>query len=109
MKKPMFLASMMLALTMLSDHTVSAQEGEAPSKIEVGVQFSSMTLNQPSPSGGGAGFARTGNSEAGFGGRFTFNLNKHFALEAEGNFSPHENFTDPVNSGRLFQGQFGLK
>jgi hypothetical protein len=50
-----------------------------------------------------------GNTEAGAGARFTFNLNKNIAIEAEGNFFPHENFYDPSRGGRLLQGQFGLK
>lgn len=45
------------------------------------------------------------------GGRLSYNLNRHFALEAEGNFFPRNyrkvrsNFT----GGRLIEGLFGLK
>lgn len=107
MKKATFLASMMVALTALCSFAARAQEPNAPSKIEVGVQFSSLTY--PTPSDSSSATAGTANSEAGFGGRFTFNLNKNIALEAEGNFFPHENFNDSSRSGRLLQGQFGLK
>lgn len=109
MKKSTFLASIFLALAILSDHNAQAQEPETPSKIEIGVQFSSLTINRQDPPGtGGLAAART-TTEAGFGGRFTFNLNRHVALEAEGNFFPHENFADFRTGGRLLQGQFGVK
>jgi hypothetical protein len=109
MKRPLFLASTIFALAILSGHTAQAQEPGAPSKIEVGVQFSSLTLSQQSPFFGGLDTVGRGNTEAGFGGRFSFNLNKNIALEAEGNFFPHENFDDSASSGRLLQGQFGVK
>jgi hypothetical protein len=109
MKKVMFLASPVLALTILSGHMVHAQEEEAPSKIEVGIQFSSLSLGSLPPPGGAILTIERGRTEAGFGGRFTFNLTKHLALEAEGNFFPHESATDPNNAGRLTQGQFGIK
>lgn len=54
--------------------------------------------------------------EVGFGARFTYNLNKHVALEAEGNFFPGirlEEFTGftsgGVPAGHIYQGQFGVK
>jgi len=85
-----------------------AQQPDVPSKIEVGVQFSSVTFPDQSGGAGSAIFSQ-GSTEAGAGGRFTFNFNKHIAIEAEGNFFPHQNFNDPTRSGRLLQGQFGLK
>jgi hypothetical protein len=109
MKKLTFLASMIFALTVLFSGTAQAQDTEAPSKIEVGIQFSSLTSAAPSSSLGLGATGATGNTEAGFGGRFTFNLNKNIALEAEGNFFPRENFEDVFRGGRLLQGQFGLK
>jgi hypothetical protein len=48
-------------------------------------------------------------NEAGFGGRFTYNLNKNFALEAEGNLFPRSESAFAKPSGRIFQGQFGVK
>ena len=73
-------------------------------KIEVGVQFTSIT--EPSYDGG--------RTEPGFGGRFTFNLNRSVAVEAEGNFFPHKcvscgrgDFGD--SNGNISQGLFGVK
>ncbi|HEV7743873.1 MAG TPA: hypothetical protein VGO56_02650 [Pyrinomonadaceae bacterium] len=88
--------------------STQAQQPDAPSKLEIGVQFSSLTF-PGQPIDPNAVSVYRGNTEAGAGGRFTFNLNRHIALEAEGNFFPHENFNDPSRSGRLLQGQFGLK
>jgi hypothetical protein len=81
-----------------------AQSDDVP-KVEVGIQFTSITK---------PGF-NNGVTEPGFGGRFTFNLNRSVALEAVGNFFPHKcRFCGrgPVagdNSGTLAQGLFGVK
>jgi hypothetical protein len=104
MKNFMLLASVIFLLNV----SARAQEPDVPSKVEVGVQFSSLTYSAPTIIGLPATAGR-GSAEAGFGGRFTFNFNKHLALEAEGNFFPHPNLYDPSRSGRLLQGQFGLK
>jgi len=108
MKTAIFLASMIVALGMLSARTSNAQESDPPSRIEVGAQFSSLSLSAPSP-GGFVTVSDSSRTEAGFGGRFTLNLSKHVALEAEGNFFPHDSNSDPSNSGRTVQGQFGIK
>ena len=71
-------------------------------KFEIGVQFSSIT--KPDYNGGA--------TEPGFGGRFTLNLNKSIALEAEGNFFPHKcGFcgVEGDNDGDIMQGLFGIK
>ena len=79
-----------------------AQSGDVP-KIEVGVQFTSIT--KPDYRGGA--------TEPGFGGRFTFNFNRSVAVEAVGNLFPHSciycggNLGD--NSGIIKQGLFGIK
>jgi hypothetical protein len=109
MRKVTFLAGVIFALTVFLDRAVQAQNPEVPSKIEIGVQFSSLTSADPSSSLGLGATGATGTTEAGFGGRITFNLNKNIALEAEGNFFPRENFNDVFRGGRLLQGQFGLK
>jgi len=71
-----------------------------PPRYEVGVHFSSLTLTP-------ADFHRT---EAGFGGRFTVNLNEHVALEAETTFFPNSGFSgEPRASGNAVQGLFGAK
>lgn len=85
-------------------HDSKAQSDEVP-KVELGVQFTSIT--KPDFSNGA--------TEPGFGGRFTFNLNRSVALEAVGNFFPHKcrfcgsggNADD--NSGNITQGLFGVK
>ena len=109
MKKRKSLASITLALAFFYSHTVQAQDPASPSKIEVGINFSSLTFSGQPALGAGGLAPGDGKSEAGFGGRFTFNLSKHVALEAEGTFFPHENFTDFRIGGRLLQGQLGLK
>lgn len=78
MRKTLILASTAIALALFSGKVV-AQSDSDPGKIEVGVHFTSITK----PDFGG------GNTEPGFGGRFTFNFNRSFAVEAEGNFFPH--------------------
>lgn len=75
--------------------------GELP-KFEVGAQFTSIT--KPS--------FDNGDTEPGFGGRFTYNINKTFALEAVGNFFPHSCRGCGVlgdNSGNIAQGLGGVK
>ncbi|HEV7680988.1 MAG TPA: hypothetical protein VGO68_02615 [Pyrinomonadaceae bacterium] len=107
MKRSAFLATV-FSLTILLGGPAQAQEPDVPSKIEIGVQFSTLTFPGV-PDAFGAATRGPGNTEAGVGGRFTFNFNRHIALEAEGNFFPHENFNDASRSGRVLQGQFGLK
>jgi hypothetical protein len=109
MKKPAFLASVLFGSLFLISIMAQAQEADVPSKIEVGVQFSSLTYSKPPIIGQPAVSSAVGSSEAGFGGKFTFNFNKHLALEAEGNFFPHPNIQNESRNGRLLQGQFGLK
>ena|ERR1041385_3340179 len=46
------------------------------------------------------------NTNYGFGGRFGYRLSKHFTLEGEGNFFPHDGVLD---AGRKIQGFFGVK
>jgi hypothetical protein len=90
-----------LFLAPIGIHAQSSSE-DVP-KFEVGLQFSSIT--KPTYTGG--------SSEAGLGAWFAFNLNRHVALEAVGNFFPHScyycggNLGD--NSGIIKQGLFGVK
>jgi hypothetical protein len=48
-------------------------------------------------------------TELGFGGRFTFNLTQYLAVEAETNLLPRERGIAVGASGRVTQGQFGVK
>ena len=85
----------------LSD--AKAQSDDELPKFEVGAHFTSITK----PSFG------AGETEPGFGARFTFNFNRVVALEAVGNFFPHvcrscgPNLGD--NSGNIAQGFVGVK
>lgn len=108
MKKVAFLASL---ITILLGVGAQAQEPDAPAKIEVGLQFSSLTsiVQSGQGRGGSALSLSIGRTETAVGGRFTFNVTKSVALEAEGNFFPQEKFSDFFNDGNLLQGQFGIK
>jgi hypothetical protein len=96
------LATSACLLFLLSE--TKAQTEEIP-KLELGVHFT--TITKP-------GF-NDGDTEPGFGGRVTFNLNRSVALEAVGNFFPHScGFCGqgPLagdNSGNITQGFFGVK
>jgi hypothetical protein len=86
----------------IAPSTTRAQEHDAP-KVEVGTQFSSLSITSP-----GFGFPGTENA-TGFGGRVTYNLNDHVAVEAEGNFYPTTQSNTYVTGGRAEQVQFGIK
>lgn len=91
------MASTAIALA-FSSARVSAQS--EPGKVEMGVHFTSIT--KPDFDGG--------KTEAGVGGRFTFNFNRSLAVEAEGNFFPHNcRACNNENVGNLAQGFFGVK
>src|SRR2546423_3693355 len=77
-----------------------AQERDAP-KVEVGVQFSSLSITPPN--------SFSTENAAGIGARVTYNFNDHFAVEAEGDFFPvglQQNF---ATGGKVEQAQFGVK
>ncbi|HMG73103.1 MAG TPA: hypothetical protein VK582_06335 [Pyrinomonadaceae bacterium] len=79
-------------------------------KYEVGIQFTSISFDPPTPIFGDAVISgpELVDTEPGFGGRFTYNLNRSVALEAEGNFFPrHQSLSG--GGGRLLQSQFGVK
>ncbi len=83
-----------------------AQDLNKPSKLELGVQFSTLTLGPPSSS-----FRLEipalpfSHSEPGVGGRFTLNLTKHLALDSEVDFFPRQLSL----GGHALQAQFGVK
>jgi hypothetical protein len=98
-------------------------------RFELGGQFALLSLNRPSQlvsnpiDPGFIGFrpAVDKRTEPGFGGRFTYNITKNIALEAEVNLFPRSEFDPrapngvfegdfgPGPRGRIFQGQFGVK
>ncbi len=69
-------------------------------KIEIAVQTTSLTLVSPD-----FGFDET---QAGIGGRFTFNFNRSIAADAEINFFPQKPAILAAD-GLAIQGQFGVK
>jgi len=81
-------------------------------RYEVGAQFTSMSINQPRRACFLECFIDSGDrnhTEPGFGGRFTYNLTRSLAVEAESNFFTRKlgHFTEP--GGYMFHGQFGVK
>ena len=76
---------------------------EEPFKFEVGGHFT--TITKPS--------FNNGDTEPGFGGRFTYNINRTFAIEAVGNFFPHScqfcGGFNGDNGGNITQGLVGVK
>jgi hypothetical protein len=94
MKKKLFLTISAMGICLwLSPLNTRAQSTDIP-KYEVAADFSSLTLNP-------------GHTEPGLGGRFTYNLNKHVALEAAGYFFPHT--CEFCGTGRITEGLFGVK
>ena len=85
--------------------TISAQQSNEPAKVEVGVHFTSLTGSEIQPQ---FGSGRT-KSEPGIGARFTFNLTRHIALEAEGNLFSLPEFDGFSGDDLIVQGQFGIK
>ncbi len=83
--------------------TASAQS--TGKKLEIGAQFTSLTLYPPDFDG----FPRTNGSEPGFGGRITYNINDKIAVESELNFFPTNNVFQFLGDGHAIQGQFGVK
>src|SRR6185437_12015691 len=82
------------------------QQSSEPPKVEVAFYFTSLTGEEIQPS-----FSPNRiKSESGLGARFTNNLTKHVALEAEGNLIPRNGFfAFPDSAGLKVQGQFGVK
>jgi hypothetical protein len=86
---------------------ISAQELDQQSKIEVGAEFSTLTVGPSRPRDAIAPefTALRHRREPGFGGRFTFNLNRHLAVEDEVNFFPRNDLT----GGSVIQELVGIK
>jgi hypothetical protein len=109
-------------LALLSSNAAWAQQ--TLPKFEVGVQFSSLSLQRPTqiigstfiPGAVGVAPGVGSRTEPGIGGRFTYNLTDNVALEAEGNLFPRSEGGAPFGEaplgmpgGRIFQGKFGVK
>jgi hypothetical protein len=80
-------------------------------KFEVGAQFTSLTLNPPRQlSGSPVIFGENRpQTESGLGGRFTFNLTSWIGLESVINYFPTAEGVAAGATGRVLQGQFGVK
>jgi hypothetical protein len=82
-------------------------------RYEVGIHFTSMSMNPPTPRCPDICFLsedRGPVTEPGLGGRFTYNLTRNIGIEAEMNFFTrnHESFNSNP-TGHIYQGQFGGK
>ena len=100
----LLMATCALLLSLPVARVVRAQS-DVP-KFEAGVQYSLLNFNTRT-------LARRRN-ESGFGGRFTFNFNKHIAAEAQVDFFPRKDIVrigtiDEVEFGRKTLGVFGVK
>jgi len=74
--------------------------------FEVGGQFSLLRLSSSTVTSAGNISGQDREMVPGFGGRFGYNISKHFALEAEANFFPRNR---DLEGGRKIQGLFGVK
>lgn len=93
--------TILAAFVLLFTAQAARAQTETP-RYEAGVQFSSLSINEPNSS-----LYRT---EPGFGGRFTVNLKDFLAVEAETNFYPNQSVFGNFNTaGRAFSGLFGAK
>src|SRR5205809_2887140 len=99
MKTRLLLIAIFTSCLVLCTYHANAQTKPSTDlpKYEVGADFTTFTIN--------------GNQiEVGAGGRFTFNINQSFALEAAGYFSPGTCDHCPGQvTGRIGEGLFGLK
>ncbi len=104
----MVLLSIVVPVLMLSTSPEArTQDLSNPSRIELGAQFTTLTLGPSRSSRIAPEFAalKASHSEPGFGGRLTLNLKKNRALESEVNFFPRQ-----LGQGQhALQAQFGLK
>jgi hypothetical protein len=101
MKRNAILTTATAIILLLSGwHRAALAQSDEVEKFEVGVQFSSLSIDK-------GGETRT---QPGFGGRFTYNVTDNFALEMEGNFFPtKDRFIAARTGGRTVEGLFGMK
>ncbi len=99
MQQKILRAACVAAMFLFLHHNPAVAQSETP-KFEVGTQFSVIR------------FSDLEITEPGFGGRFTYNVNDHLAVEAEVNFFPREvkdSFGETLQGGRKTQGLFGVQ
>ena len=96
MKRKFLLIIGALGFSLLVHSHARAQSADLP-KYELAEDFSSLTLD-------------SGTTLPGLGGRFTYNVNKHLALEAAGYFYPgHCPSCLGETTGHVVEGLFGVK
>lgn len=88
-----------LLLTVITFASVAVAQS-TKDKIEIGVQSTSLTLFHPD--------VPADDTQAGIGGRVTYNFNRSIAAEAEINFFPQKQIILTAN-GSAIQAQFGVK
>jgi len=88
-----------LLLTVITFASVAVAQSKKD-KIEIGVQSTSLTLFHPD--------FPFDDTQAGVGGRVTYNFNRSIAAEAEINFFPQKQFVLRAD-GNAIQAQFGVK
>jgi hypothetical protein len=88
-----------LLLTVITFASVAVAQSKKD-KIEIGVQSTSLTLFHPD--------FPFDDTQAGIGGRVTYNFNRSIAAEAEINFFPQKQFILTAD-GSAIQAQFGVK
>jgi len=104
-QKIFLIAGLVLAMVTGTARSQSQTQSQ-PSRIEVGALISVLGIEDAH--GLNDLFPRR---EFGFGGRVSYNLNSHFAVEGEINFFPRDfrKFTTDFTGGRMTEGLFGLK
>ncbi len=109
MQQKILRAACVAAMFLFLHHNPAVAQSETP-KFEVGAQFSLVRFGDLD--------LDHGITEPGFGGRFTYNINSHLAVEAEMNFFPRERRVEKqifgfggevLQGGRKTQGLFGIK
>jgi len=124
MERPLPLTIIAALFSLLVIGNEARAQRDVP-RFEIGGQFSLLSLNSPSSQDSLNPYLDNPcqqlklactRVEPGFGVRFTYNVTKHIALEAEGNFFPGRplkefgGFTQGgVPAGHIYQGQFGVK
>jgi len=97
MKRHLIAATALIALSSFFSSGEARAQSEELQKFEVGVHFSSLTLD-------------TATTEPGLGVRLTYNATRNIAFEAEGNLFPHDARARSFrNGGRAVEGLFGIK
>ncbi|HYP51899.1 MAG TPA: outer membrane beta-barrel protein, partial [Pyrinomonadaceae bacterium] len=90
-----------------SDDDPPSIDDDDPPRFEVGIQYTSLTLNPPTQSF--PSFDEPSFTEPAVGGRFTVNINDNIAGEAVIDFLTKDNPSSSTYGGRGISGQFGVK